>query len=273
MILDDGGDATLLVHARRARPRADDAVLRRRRRQRGRGDPLRRRSRRALARATRLVRPRIGDAIKGVTEETTTGVHRLYQMARGGPAAVPGDQRQRLGHQVEVRQPVRLPRVAGRRHHAARTDVMMAGKVAVVCGYGDVGKGSAAVAARRWRPRDGHRRSTRSARCRRRWKAIEVVTMEDAVDDAPTSSSPRPATCDVITLEHMRDDEGPRRSSATSATSTTRSRSPRLKQLQVGRTSSRRSTMIDFPDGEAHHPAVRGPPREPRQRHRPSRAS
>ena len=56
--------------------------------------------------------------IKGVTEETTTGVHRLYQMHEARRAALPGDQRQRLGHQVEVRQPVRLPRVAGRRHQA-----------------------------------------------------------------------------------------------------------------------------------------------------------
>ena len=54
--------------------------------------------------------------IKGVTEETTTGVHRLYQIAETGDAAVPGDQRQRLGHQVEVRQPLRLPPLAGRRH-------------------------------------------------------------------------------------------------------------------------------------------------------------
>jgi adenosylhomocysteinase len=55
-------------------------------------------------------------AIKGVTEETTTGVHRLYQMMEEGASAVPGDQRQRLGHQVEVRQQVRLQGIAGRRH-------------------------------------------------------------------------------------------------------------------------------------------------------------
>jgi adenosylhomocysteinase len=76
-----------------------------------------------------------------VTEETTTGVHRLYQLAQAGTAD-PGDQRQRLGHQEQVRQPVRLPRVAGRRLKRAM-DVMLAGKVAVVCGYGDVGKGCA----------------------------------------------------------------------------------------------------------------------------------
>ena len=56
--------------------------------------------------------------IKGVTEETTTGVHRLYQMHERGDLKIPGDQRQRLGHQVQVRQPVRLPRIAGGRHQA-----------------------------------------------------------------------------------------------------------------------------------------------------------
>ena len=75
---------------------------------------------RAAARArsarTRSAGRRSAEGIKGVTEETTTGVHRLYEMAETGDAAVPGDQRQRLGHQVEVRQPLRLPPLAGRRH-------------------------------------------------------------------------------------------------------------------------------------------------------------
>jgi hypothetical protein len=54
---------------------------------------------------------------EGVSEETTTGVHRLYQMPKR-QAALPGHQRQRLGHQEQVRQPLRLPRLAGRRHQA-----------------------------------------------------------------------------------------------------------------------------------------------------------
>ena len=58
----------------------------------------------------------IAKSIKGVSEETTTGVHRLYDMQKAGTLLLPADQRQRLGHQVEVRQPLRLPRVAGRRH-------------------------------------------------------------------------------------------------------------------------------------------------------------
>ena len=72
---------------------------------------------RALARArTRSAAPGSAEAIKGVTEETTTGVHRLYELREDRRPAVPGDQRQRLGHQVEVRQPLRLPPLAGRRH-------------------------------------------------------------------------------------------------------------------------------------------------------------
>ena len=55
---------------------------------------------------------------KGLSEETTTGVHRLYEMAQGRHAQGARDQRQRLRHQDQVRQPLRLPRVAGRRHQA-----------------------------------------------------------------------------------------------------------------------------------------------------------
>ena len=115
MILDDGGDATLLVHkgveyeqAGAVPATTDDdseewsVVL-----------ELLRRSARRGARAAGPASP---TGIKGVTEETTTGVHRLYQMLEAGRPAVPGHQRQRLGHQVEVRQPLRLPPLAHRRH-------------------------------------------------------------------------------------------------------------------------------------------------------------
>ena len=99
MILDDGGDATLLVHKgtrvrggrRGARAPTDDdseeygVIL-------------------DLLRASLADDPtkytRMAAGIQGVTEETTTGVHRLYEFAEAGDAAVPGDQRQRLGDQV-----------------------------------------------------------------------------------------------------------------------------------------------------------------------------
>ena len=114
MILDDGGDATLLLHLG-ARAEKDASVV---------GKPSNEEEECLYAAikaklksdpkwyTTRLAK------IKGVTEETTTGVKRLYQMAQEGLLVVPGVQRERLGDQVEVRQPLRLPRVAGRCHQA-----------------------------------------------------------------------------------------------------------------------------------------------------------
>ncbi len=78
----------------------------------------------------------------GVSEETTTGVHRLYEMQKAG-TLLPGHQRERLRHQEQVRQPVRLPASLVDGLFRA-SDVMISGKVAVVCGYGDVGKGCCA---------------------------------------------------------------------------------------------------------------------------------
>ncbi len=114
MILDDGGDATLLVHKGRefelagavpdAKPTDSHEwkvileLLRRSLEQQPTGWT------------------KIAEGIQGVTEETTTGVHRLYDLAKAGAAALPGDQRQRLGHEVEVRQQVRHPPLAARRH-------------------------------------------------------------------------------------------------------------------------------------------------------------
>ena len=112
MILDDGGDATLLVHkgvefeAAGAVPdpsTADSEEFR---------IVLEALTRSLESDATRWTRA--AAEIKGVTEETTTGVHRLYQLAESG-GAIPGDQRQRLGHQVQVRQPLRLSSLADRR--------------------------------------------------------------------------------------------------------------------------------------------------------------
>ena len=109
-------------------------------------------------------------AVKGVTEETTTGVHRLYQMHERRAPAVPGDQRQRLGHQVQVRQPLRLPRVARRRHQARdRRDDRRQDRRGLRLRRRRQGLG--AGAARALGPGLGHRDRSRSARCRRRWKA------------------------------------------------------------------------------------------------------
>ena len=140
MILDDGGDATLVVHRgveyERAgsvpAPTADDSEE----------------WRLVLAMLTRIqaeddrVWHRMADAILGVTEETTTGVHRLYQMMEGGTLLFPA---------INVNDSVtksKFDNLYGCRHSLVdgicrATDVMLAGKVAVVCGYGDVGKGCA----------------------------------------------------------------------------------------------------------------------------------
>jgi adenosylhomocysteinase len=140
MILDDGGDATLLVHkgtqfeAAGAVPSTaeDDseeyAVIL---------DVLRRSLAEDPQRWTR-----IGQGVKGVTEETTTGVHRLYEMQQSGTLLFPA---------INVNDSVtksKFDNKYGCRHSLIdginrATDVLIGGKVAVVCGYGDVGKGCA----------------------------------------------------------------------------------------------------------------------------------
>ena len=162
MILDDGGDLTKLMHEKYPAMLAD---------------------------------------VRGVSEETTTGVHRLRDMARDGTLLVPA---------INVNDSVtksKFDNLYGCRESLVDgirrgTDVMMAGKVAVVNGFGDVGKGSAA--------------SLRNAGCRvmvtevdpicalqAAMEGYEVVTMEDA---APLGDIFVTATgnVDVITLDHMR---------------------------------------------------------------------
>ncbi|HEX8083832.1 MAG TPA: adenosylhomocysteinase [Solirubrobacteraceae bacterium] len=141
MILDDGGDATLLVHKgvefERAGAVPDPASA----------DNEEFRVILGLLQRTLSEDPqrwtRIGEGIKGVTEETTTGVHRLYQMHEAGELLFPA---------INVNDSVtksKFDNLYGCRHSLIdginrAVDVMIAGKVAVVCGYGDVGKGCAA---------------------------------------------------------------------------------------------------------------------------------
>ena len=140
MILDDGGDATLLVHKGAEyekagavpQPTADDpeewqVVLKLL------ADSLRENPKRFST---------VAAAIKGVTEETTTGVHRLYEMHKDGSLLFPA---------INVNDSVtksKFDNKYGCRHSLIdginrATDVLIGGKIAVVCGYGDVGKGSA----------------------------------------------------------------------------------------------------------------------------------
>jgi adenosylhomocysteinase len=142
MILDDGGDATLLLHLG-ARAEADPSVL---------ASPGSEEERvlfaaikTTLARDAKWYSTRLAQ-IKGVTEETTTGVHRLYQMSRKGELAFPA---------INVNDSVtksKFDNLYGCRESLVdgikrATDVMVAGKIAVVCGFGDVGKGCAQALA------------------------------------------------------------------------------------------------------------------------------
>jgi len=140
MILDDGGDATLLVH-KGTEYEAAGAVP----------DPAGAESEELRVILSVLTRSlgedpqrwtKVGQGIKGVTEETTTGVHRLYQMVETGELLFPA---------INVNDSVtksKFDNLYGCRHSLIdginrATDVMIGGKVAVVCGFGDVGKGCA----------------------------------------------------------------------------------------------------------------------------------
>jgi adenosylhomocysteinase len=140
MILDDGGDATLLVHKGAEFERAGAVP-----------DPASAGSEEFQVVLTMLQRTlvedpqkwtRMGEGIKGVTEETTTGVHRLYEMQQAGTLLFPA---------INVNDSVtksKFDNLYGCRHSLIdginrATDVMIAGKTALICGYGDVGKGCA----------------------------------------------------------------------------------------------------------------------------------
>jgi adenosylhomocysteinase len=140
MILDDGGDATLLVHKGTEYEKAGAVP-----------DPSTADSEEHEVILNTLTRTlaedpqrwtRVGQGIKGVTEETTTGVHRLYEMVESGELLFPA---------INVNDSVtksKFDNLYGCRHSLIdginrATDVMIGGKVAVVCGFGDVGKGCA----------------------------------------------------------------------------------------------------------------------------------
>jgi adenosylhomocysteinase len=197
MILDDGGDATLLLHLG-MQAESNPAVI---------AKPGNEEEEVLFAAIGRRLKDKPGfysalaKNVKGVTEETTTGVHRLYQMEKEGRLLFPA---------INVNDSVtksKFDNLYGCRESLVDgirrgTDVMMAGKVAMVAGFGDVGKGSAA--------------SLRQAGCRvmvseidpicalqAAMEGYEVVTMEDA---APRADIFVTATgnVDVITIEHMR---------------------------------------------------------------------
>jgi adenosylhomocysteinase len=198
MILDDGGDATLLVHYGLRAEKGDTRFL---------DEPGNEEEEAFFGAIKRRLKHKHGwyselaRNIRGVTEETTTGVHRLYEMEKKGTLLFPA---------INVNDSVtksKFDNLYGCRESLVDgirrgTDAMMAGKVAMVAGFGDVGKGSAA--------------SLRQAGCRvmvsevdpicalqAAMEGYEVVTMDDA---APRADIFVTATgnVDVITIDHMR---------------------------------------------------------------------
>jgi adenosylhomocysteinase len=198
MILDDGGDATLFVHLGLQAEKGDNGFLK---------HPANEEEEAFFALIARTLKEKpawfaeLAKNIRGVTEETTTGVHRLYQMQKDGRLLFPA---------INVNDSVtksKFDNLYGCRESLVDgirrgTDAMMAGKVAMVAGFGDVGKGSAA--------------SLRNAGCRvliseidpicalqAAMEGYEVTTMDDA---APRADIFVTATgnVDVITIDHMR---------------------------------------------------------------------
>ena len=196
MILDDGGDATLLLHlgARAEQdihvldhPDSEEATV------------LFASIKKRLATQPTWYSTQLAQ-VQGVTEETTTGVHRLYEMAKKGELKFPA---------INVNDSVtksKFDNLYGCRESLVdaikrATDVMVAGKIAVVCGYGDVGKGSAqalrALSAQVWVTEIDPICALQAA-----MEGYRVVTMDEAADQADIF-----VTCTgnfhVITHDHM----------------------------------------------------------------------
>src|SRR5690242_19735112 len=197
MILDDGGDATLLLHLG-ARAETDASLL---------AKPTSEEETELFAAikaklksdpkwySTRLRQ------VRGVTEETTTGVKRLYQMAKEGQLAFPA---------INVNDSVtksKFDNLYGCRESLVdaikrATDVMIAGKIAVVCGYGDVGKGCCqalrALSAQVWVTEVDPICALQAA-----MEGYRVVTMEEVADKADIFVTAT-GNYQVITFEHMK---------------------------------------------------------------------
>ena len=197
LILDDGGDATLLC-VLGPKAEKDPSVL---------NNPQNEEEEALFAVMKRYLKEKPGfysairDAIGGVSEETTTGVHRLYQMAERGELPFPA---------INVNDSVtksKFDNLYGCRESlvdAIRrgTDVMLSGKVAVVCGYGDVGKGSAA-SLRQGGARVKVTEVDPICALQAAMEGYEVVTLEDAAADADIFVTAT-GNKDVITVDHMR---------------------------------------------------------------------
>lgn len=198
LILDDGGDATMYILLG-ARMEAGEKVLEHPATEEE--EFLKVQLQKRLAASPGWF-TRQKDAIIGVSEETTTGVLRLYQMAEKGQLPFPA---------INVNDSVtksKFDNLYGCRESLVdgirrATDVMLAGKVAVVCGYGDVGKGSAA-SLRQGGARVMVTEIDPICALQAAMEGYEVVTMDEAASKADIFVTAT-GNKDVITLDHMRD--------------------------------------------------------------------
>ena len=198
MILDDGGDATLLVHRGTEYEKAGAVP-----------DPDSTDNEEFKVILGLLGRTlsedaqkwtRIGEAVKGVTEETTTGVHRLYEMQEAGTLLFPA---------INVNDSVtksKFDNLYGCRHSLIdginrATDVMIAGKTAVICGYGDVGKGCA-QSLRGQGARVLVTEIDPICALQAAMDGYQVVTLEDVVETADIFITAT-GNKDIITADHM----------------------------------------------------------------------
>ncbi|MBQ6668324.1 MAG: adenosylhomocysteinase [Bacteroidales bacterium] len=197
LVVDDGGDATLLIHKGyvvennpallEAEPKnADEAAILK------------------VLKAQYDENPQFWHqtvvGLKGVSEETTTGVHRLYQMAAKGELLIPA---------INVNDSVtksKFDNLYGCRESLAdgikrATDVMVAGKVVVVCGYGEVGKGCA-QSMRSYGARVIVTEIDPICALQAAMEGFEVTTLEDALPEGNIYVTTT-GNCDIITAEHM----------------------------------------------------------------------
>lgn len=199
LIVDDGGDATLLIH-KGVEAEKNPAMLHQD--YSNCGEDFR-----ELIELLRMFEGRkgywtsIANGVKGVSEETTTGVHRLYQMMEKGELLFPA---------INVNDSVtksKFDNLYGCRESLADgikrgTDVMIAGKIAVVCGYGDVGKGCA-QSMRGFGARVIVTEIDPICALQAAMEGYEVKTVEDVVEQGDIFVTCT-GNCDIITIDHMK---------------------------------------------------------------------
>ena len=265
MILDDGGDATMLLHLGVQAEKTGEAP-----------DPATAGSTEQrivfevlnaqLAKSKDHWGP-IANSVKGVTEETTTGVHRLYEMMREGTLLFPA---------INVNDSVtksKFDNKYGCRHSLIdginrATDVLIGGKVAVVCGYGDVGKGCA-ESLRGQGARVIITEIDPICALQAAMDGYQVDTLENALPHADiiiTSTGNK----DVVTDRPHEGDEAQRdRRQHRSLRQRDRHGRPRGRRRRRAQEREAAGRPVDLPRRQRDHRPLRGSPDEPRQRDRP----